>query len=114
MRSAIGSMPLTALMTMAAVSTASSAGSDWRAGRVDEVHARAGKLQVHHRRVERMLRAPLQRVEVADCAAALQRARHGDGAGAVQQRFGQAGLAGRGRPHEGQGSDAGDGVGHRA
>ena len=82
-----------------------------RARRVDEVHARAGMAQVHHGRVQRVLHAPLQRVEVADRAAALQRARRGDHAGAVQQRFGQAGLAGGRRADQRQRSDLGDGIG---
>ena len=80
-----------ALMTTAAVSTASSAGSDWprksaRARRVDEVDARAGVRQVQHAGVERMLHAPLQRVVVADGGAALQLP------GAPMARRGAAGL----------------------
>ncbi len=78
---------------------------------VDEVHAGAGVVQMHHRRVERMAEALFQRIVVADGAATFQRAGRGDGAGVVQQRFGQAGLAGRGRAHQGQGADRGDGFG---
>ena len=82
-----------------------------RTRRVDEMHARAGMLQVHHGRVQRMLHAPFQRIEVADGAAAVQRARRGDRAGLQQQRFGQAGLAGCRRSDQGQGANAGDGIG---
>ena len=44
-----------------------------RARRVDEVDARLAVRQVQHARVERVLHAPLERIEVADRRAALER-----------------------------------------
>ncbi len=106
-------MPTAALMTTAAVSTASSAGRLWpRKSGPPGVSMKwtrvSAWLQVHHGGVQRMLHAALERVVVADGAAALQRARRGDGAGAGQQGLGQAGLAGGGGADEGQRADRRD------
>ncbi len=72
------------------------------AGRVDEVDARAGMREVHHRGVERMQHAALERVVVANGAAALDAAARADGARLVQQGLGQRGLAGDCGAHERQ------------
>ena len=66
-------------------------------------------VQVQHRGVERMLHAPLQRVEVADRGAALEGAGRADRAGAAEQGLGQAGLAGAGRTDQRERADRLDG-----
>jgi hypothetical protein len=81
-------------------------------GGVDQVHAQAlGGLEVQQAGLQRVQHAPLQYIVVADRVALLDAARLGDRPGAVQQGFGQRGLAGAGRPDEGQGADAGE-IGH--
>ena len=75
------------------------------ARRVDEVHARAAMFQVQDGGVQRMLGAPLHRVEVAHRRAALQAARRADRAAAVQQGFGQTGFARRCLADQRQGSN---------
>ena len=72
------------------------------AGRVDQVDARAAMREVHHRCVERVLHAALERVVVADGAAALDAATRADGARLVQQGLGQRGLAGGRGAHKRQ------------
>ncbi len=80
-----------------------------RAGRVDQVDAAAAVIEVHHRRLQRMPGLDLQRVVVADGAAALHAAGSAHGAGVLQQGLGQRGLAGGGGANQGQGSDVPDG-----
>ena len=76
-----------------------------RARRVDEVDARLAARQVQHARVERVLHAPLERIEVADRRAALERSRRDDRARGDEQRLGEAGLAGGGRADERERAD---------
>ena len=76
-----------------------------RAGRVDEVHAGAGVLQVHDGRVQRMLHPAFERVVIADRGATLQRAGCLQGPGLDQQRFGKTRFSGPCRPDQGQGAD---------
>ena len=76
-----------------------------RARRVDEVDARLAVRQVQHGRVERVLHSPLERVEVADRRAALERSRRDDRARGDEQRLGEAGLAGSGRADERERAD---------
>ena len=64
---------------------------------VDEVNPRVAVHEMEHAGVERMLHAPLERIEVARSRAALQAARRADRSRGGEQRFGQAGLAGGGR-----------------
>ena len=64
------------------------------AGRVDEVDPRGAVREVEHAGVERMLHSPLDRIEVADRGAALQRPGGADRARGREQGLGQAGLAG--------------------
>ena len=97
MRCAIGSMPIAALITTAAVSTASSAGNDWPSEiggtrRVDQVHPRAGVVQMQDRGIERVLHPALQRIVIAHRAASFEAADGTDHAGAMQQGFRQARL----------------------
>ena len=75
------------------------------AGGVEQVDAGVAVLQVHHAGAQRMLHAALDRVEVADRAATLDAAHRADHAGLLQQRLGQAGLAGGGRADQRQGPD---------
>ena len=101
-RDVIISMPAAALMTTAAVSTASSAPIAWpmksgKPGRVDQVDARVLRLEVQHRRAQRMLPGLFERIEIADRRAALDAAGRLDRAGLEQQRLGQRGLARRRR-----------------
>src|SRR5512138_2959044 len=60
------------------------------------------------RRVQRMLHAALERIEVADGGAALEAADRADLAGLVQQAFGQIGLPSSRRSYQRQGPDGGD------
>ena len=76
-----------------------------RARRVDEVDAGLAVRQVQHARVERVLHAPLERVEVADRRAAIERPRRDDGARGNEQRLGEARLAGGGRTDERERAD---------
>jgi len=69
------------------------------------VDARFVMLEVHHRRVQRMLGTAFHRVEIADGRAALQAAGRTDRAGLEQQCLGQAGLAGAGLTDERQRAD---------
>jgi hypothetical protein len=83
-------MPVAALTTIAAVSTASSAVIDWPrkvgiAGRVDQVDAHLLVQQVHQRRIERVLDPAFHRVEVGDGRAAFEAARRADRAGLPEQ-----------------------------
>ena len=64
------------------------------AGRVDQVDARVLRVEVQNRRAQRVLPRLLQRIEIADRRAALDRAGLLDGAGREQQRLGERGLAG--------------------
>jgi hypothetical protein len=65
-------------------------------------------VHVQDRRVERVLHAPLQRVVVADGAAALQAAWRTNRTRAEQQGFGEAGFSGGRGPDQGQGADGGN------
>jgi hypothetical protein len=65
-------------------------------------------VHVHHRRVQRVLHAPLQRIVVADRRTPLQAALRTDRAGLVQQGLGKAGLTGGRWPDQGQGSNGGN------
>jgi hypothetical protein len=78
------------------------------AGGVDQVHARAGVVQVQDRGVQRVLHAALERIVVADGATALEAADGADLAGLVQQVFGQTGLPSSRRSYQRQGPDGGD------
>ncbi len=79
-----------------------------RAGRVDQVQSQARMLHMQHAALQRVLKLFLQRVKVADGVAPLHAAGAVQHAAALQQSLGQAGLAGAGRPHQGQAADRGD------
>ena len=100
MRAAIISMPVCALMTTAAVSTASSAPIAWpmKSGKpgVSIRWMRVfGGFEMHQRRAQRMLVRLLERIEVADGAAALDAAGRRDRARLGEQRLGERRLARR-------------------
>ena len=113
MRTAIGSMPVVALITTAAVSTASSAGSDWpRKSGAPGVSMRCAWMPPWRKCTSELfserwaLRSSgSQSLTVEPRSTVAGRA---DGAGFPEQGLDQAGLAGRGRPHQGQGAQRGD------
>ena len=92
--------PAAALMTTAAVSTASSAPIAWpmksgKPGVSIRWIARVGRLEMQQRRAQRMLVRLFERIEVADRGAALDAAGRRDRAGPGEQRLGERRLARR-------------------